>query len=88
MKDKEGITALMWAVRSDNVSIAKWLINPGKARIDEKDTCEYTALMFAAELDHLGIVKYLIGAKADVNVISQNKGRTALMLTSLAYYYL
>jgi serine/threonine-protein phosphatase 6 regulatory ankyrin repeat subunit B len=73
-------TALMYAVKGNQIEIVKYLIRVG-ANMNAKNELEYTALMEASAYGHLAIVKVLIDAGANVNARS-NRGDTPLMIAS------
>jgi len=78
-RDRLGRTALMFAVRHDELSdlkIAELLLK-NNAVIDERDEYGRTALMFAAEHGRLRMVEFLLGRGADV-AIKNKEGKTAL----------
>jgi ankyrin repeat protein len=81
-RDKDGLTALWYAIKDGNADRAKALISAG-ADVNEKyGDYDHTVLMRAAGraagTRAAVLVKILIAAGADVNVMSKN-GETALM---------
>jgi ankyrin repeat protein len=81
-KDKDGITALIWAAHVGGMEACRLLIEKG-AKVDAKDKMGWTALMFAARWRHTDICKLLIENGADVNAKVEKefyKGMNALMI--------
>lgn len=77
-RDKDGITALMWASTLGHTDIVKFLIAKG-ADVNAKTPNDDTALIFAATSRYIDIVRILIDHGADVNAADKT-GRTALMM--------
>jgi uncharacterized protein len=78
VKDKDGITALMWASTLGHTETAKFLIAKG-ADVNARTPNGDTALIFAATSRYIDTVKILIDHGADVNAADKT-GRTALMM--------
>lgn len=76
VKDKKGITVLMWAALHCRTDIVKSLLAKG-SNVNAKDKKGRTALMAAAHFGDTEIVKLLLDHGADVNV-KDKKGETAL----------
>ena len=75
--NKEGITALMYAVENNSPDVVRMLL-AGGADANVKNKQGITALMFAVEKSSPDMVQVLLDAEADVN--EQDKtGRTVLM---------
>lgn len=80
VKDKNGDTALLGAVRNNNEGIIKILLDVG-ANANIPDENGNTALMIASARGYKEIAKLLLAAGADFNI--QNKiGETALILAA------
>ena len=82
-KDKDSMTALIWAAIKNSIEVAKLLIEKGadvNAKIDISDVVDggLTVLMIAVGSDSLEIAKLLIEKGANVNA-KDKKGGTALM---------
>jgi hypothetical protein len=77
LQNKDGMTALMYAVLTSKKEIIKTLFN-NNVNLDIQDNYGWTALMYAISSGHKIIAKMLIDAKADVNK-KTNTGHTALM---------
>jgi Ankyrin repeats (3 copies)/Ankyrin repeats (many copies) len=77
IRDDEGQTALIRAVRSNNVKIVKMLIEAG-AKADIQDNEGKTALIFACTNSYTEIAKMLIESRAKLDIQGKN-GRTALI---------
>jgi ankyrin repeat protein len=78
---RDGIAALHYAARDDNVEVLKELIRAG-ARVDEPKSDGCRSLHIAATYGWVNIVKALLDAHADVNAASK-AGSTALHYASL-----
>ena len=78
--DKDGITALSFAVYNEQTEVAKMLIAAG-ADVNAADKDGGTALHDAALKVHAEIVAILLAAGADVKLVDKN-GATALMVAS------
>jgi len=78
IQDDNGNTALIKALDSDYVDIAKLLIAAGTADVNIQNKTGNTALIWAAIKGYKEIVKLLIKSGADVN-IKNNFGDTALI---------
>jgi ankyrin repeat protein len=88
-KTNNGITALMKAVLTNRIRIARMLLDHG-AEINAKDDSGVTALMRAAMRDHVAMARVLIKYGAGVNVrnniglntleIAGNKGHDEIVV--------
>ena len=77
-QDENGNTALMYAVKYNNLSVVEALIKEG-ADVNVRNETGNTPLMYAAEYENSEAFDILIKAGADVNV--RNKaGKTAQMI--------
>jgi ankyrin repeat protein len=76
LKDKNGMTALMFAAWKGNVDNVKFLIDNG-ADIDAQDNDGETALITACNFGKTDVIKTLISNKVNANLIDKN-GWTAL----------
>jgi ankyrin repeat protein len=84
-KSKDGLTALIAAIRYNEPSVIRRLIEAG-ANVNDISTSGYTILMsvlFNAQTVTLEVVQMLLdaGAQADINLQSQYNGQTALMIS-------
>lgn len=79
-KDKEGDSALMWAVKDDRADIVKFLLKEG-ADVNAGNTRGETPLMLAARNGQIDMVKLLLKEGADVNAKSID-GETASTLAA------
>ena len=77
LQDKDGKTALMWAVEKGRTICLKLLIENG-ADPNLQDKYGKTALMFAAQKGHTTCLEALLSKGANPN-LQENNGRTALM---------
>ena len=80
--NKDGVTALMFAARSGEVEMVKYLVSRG-ADVKAKSNDGDTVLMFAAERGKVKMVKYLVSREADVKA-KRNDGSTVLMCAAKA----
>jgi len=69
-------TAFMFAIKHDNIDIARLLLDAG-ADVNAKSYYNYTALIWASEKNKTDIIKFLINAGANVNA-KDRKDNTAL----------
>lgn len=76
MKEEEGNTALMWAIREAHLPIVQALLAKG-ADVNAKAIDGDTALIAAAKKGHLPVVEALLANGADVEAMD-NDGITAL----------
>ena len=80
MQDTRGYTAMQWAIETDQVSIARLLVDKG---VDLHDTCKKriydgaNALHVASHMGHCAIMKLLLESGFDVNACDSN-GNTPL----------
>ncbi len=84
--DSNGLTALMHATESGNMTIVRALIQSGKIDINKKDKSGSTALSLAVELGSVSMVDVLLqnGAKTDIHAIPLVfKAKTPQMLRRL-----
>ena len=80
LRDREGCTALMYAILNRDLEIVYLLIEKGSdVNARDKNCC--TALMLAAENGNFKIVEFLVKKGANVNV-RDKKGHIALMLAA------
>lgn len=77
VKNKIGMTPLMFAVAQRTTSMAELFVQNG-ARLDEADKFGKTALMHAAEYGGPDVVHFLLANGANINA-KDNDGKTALM---------
>ena len=77
-RDKDGITALVWAAYKGYTEIVELLLKRG-AEVDATTKKGVTPLMLAAEQNHVEIIKVLLANRADVNAKTIDTGGTALM---------
>lgn len=79
-RDNCGKTALIRAVKNDNIEVVQYLLSAGvSVDIQDEDGC--TALIAAALIDDIKIVQCLLGAGVSINI--QDKiGATALLWQS------
>ena len=77
VRDKDGNTALMLAIRSENTEIATFLIENG-ADVNEKTDSGDTVLMVAARNGNYEDAKFFIENGADINS-NDTHGKTALI---------
>ena len=78
-KDRDGETPLHKAVESDNIKMAKFLIDSG-ADVNDKNSLIYghTPLHYAVDRRNIELVKLLIDSGADFNIKDNNRGYTPL----------
>lgn len=80
-QDKKGNTPLMLAIRKEDRSLVKSLLNNGAdPNIPNADT--ETPLMAAVNIGNKDIISYLLDARADINARDKD-GLTALMFASV-----
>ncbi len=77
----DGTTALLWAVRYDDLDTADVLIRAG-AKISEANRDGATALQLASINGNPAMIEKLIKAGADPNMPLTSSGDTALMMTA------
>jgi ankyrin repeat protein len=77
LRDKEGMTALLWAARFNQTEVMNILLGGGADAKCKTNTGE-NALMLAGEYGKTELLERLIGAGLDVNA-QDSKGNTALM---------
>jgi hypothetical protein len=75
-KNKDGWTALYWAVRYGNAAMVRLLLENG-AEVDTKDNYGRTALYRAVMEENEAVVQMLVGKGASINAKS-DKGETVL----------
>lgn len=75
VKDKNGLTALMWAVGNSDLPITLILLAAGTG-VNARSEMGRTALMYVAKLGHTRIVEALLDAGADL-VVKDENGLTA-----------
>lgn len=80
-----GSTALVYAARSGQVEVVRYLAGSPGIELDAKDTYGYTALMKACKAGHVDVVRCLAEAGADVNE-TDALGHTTLMTASGSGY--
>jgi ankyrin repeat protein len=78
-KDKDGVTALMWASEKGQTEIVNILLSKGAEVNARENNSGMTALMVAAAEGHTAIVEALLAKGADVNAKDYNLGATPLM---------
>ncbi len=71
VKDKNGLTALMWAAGNSDLPITLILLAAG-ADVNARSEMGRTALMYVAKLGHTGIAEALLDAGADLMVKDEN----------------
>jgi ankyrin repeat protein len=76
-RDKNDVTALMWAAKNSSPEVVKLLLDAG-ADINAQDKDGMTALMYAAKENINAEVVKVLSGKADINA-QDEKGLTALM---------
>jgi ankyrin repeat protein len=64
VREADGTTALMWAVRSDDTSRVRSLLHAG-AQVDQANVNGVTALQLACQNGNATMIKLLLGAGAD-----------------------
>jgi ankyrin repeat protein len=77
-RDKNNITALMWASYNGQIEMVRLLIDNG-ADVNARGT--WTALTWAAACGHIEIVNLLLDKGADINAVNA-AGCSALMLAT------
>ena len=79
VKDKNGLTPLMWACKNKNLEMVRFLLNQG-ARVNTEDNQKRVALEYALRSRQDQIAVTLIRANADVKryVVLHLKGETLL----------
>ncbi|MDR0560555.1 MAG: ankyrin repeat domain-containing protein [Prevotellaceae bacterium] len=88
-----GFTPLIFAVRSKNLDVIKYLVSEYKDSIDldkrDKFKYNFTPLLHAVQLQRLDILKLLFEAGADIDVGSsgKNAGNTPLMVCAWHGFY-
>jgi ankyrin repeat protein len=78
-KDKDGVTAMMWASEKGQTEIVNILLSKGAEVNARENNSGMTALMVAAAEGHTAIVEALLAKGADVNAKDYNLGATPLM---------
>lgn len=81
VRNKQGETALMWAVKGQRVAVVKRLIECDNSGVNFENNQGCTPLMYAASDGNVEIVRCLLEAGADVNA-KNYRGETALMWAS------
>ncbi len=76
----DGMTALHWAVRQDDIETAKLLIHAG-ANVQAPTRLGVTPLTLACENANAAMIQLLLGAGANANFAGAN-GETALMIAA------
>ncbi|HEB74626.1 MAG TPA: ankyrin repeat domain-containing protein [Candidatus Desulfofervidus auxilii] len=77
LRDRNGMTALMLAVRKGQISVVKLLLEKEADVNTQDDFMGWTALILASALGYTNIVKLLLENGADVDIKDKN-GMTAL----------
>ncbi|MBV6494884.1 MAG: hypothetical protein LDLANPLL_02921 [Turneriella sp.] len=80
LKNEDGYTALMYAVNSGAIDVAKFLLDR-KSRINLQDRDGYTPLMIAAFRGNQPMMEMLMVYRPDVN-LKHRSGRTALIMAT------
>ena len=75
----EGYTALMLAAQTGNTNLLTKLIAKGLS-VTAKDNRGWTALMYATLAEKVAAMKILVEHAADVNVVDNETGKTALCM--------
>lgn len=78
IKDSSGNTALMYAIKDEEIAVVRKLIARG-ADVNAKNAEQETALMIASILGHRDVVKLLLEKGADVKAQTYGWGTTAFM---------
>jgi ankyrin repeat protein len=86
LQNRNGETALMIALKSDNNQMAEYLIEQG-ANLDLKDRNEQSVLHWACLNEKIKLVHLLIRKGADLNIKNKD-GKTPLMLSLQQQFFL
>ncbi len=65
--DRDGSTALRWAISEDRMGAVRWLIEEAKVSVDSATKAGVTPIMFAVTGTQLEAAQRLIDAGADIN---------------------
>jgi ankyrin repeat protein len=77
-----GATPLLVAAQKGHLAVVKFLVEEGKASVDQATNDDATPLFIAAQEGHLDVVKYLVEeGKANVNQ-SRISGATPLFIAA------
>ena len=82
-KDKQGVTALMKALKNGKPEIIKILLNSGAKVNDKEKESGVTPLMIAAHSNSPEVIKMLLDAGANVNDSENDHGLTPLMIAAM-----
>jgi hypothetical protein len=82
-KDKDGVTALMWASKNGYAQVARTLLDKG-ASVNVKSNGR-TPLMLASEQGHVEVVRMLLEKGADINAMNVNPDYVQMPNGAIAY---
>jgi ankyrin repeat protein len=83
IKNKHGISFLYYAIKYNQFSLVRHIINNYPQLINEFCTSIFTPLIVAIKEGHLSIIHYLINMKANINDARDRLKCTTLMIASI-----